>query len=117
MPKLGLKGMFGVSKRAELGYEGTIGAYREKLAAGGGATGRYVPEPVSASKKAELLGELDEQGARLAKAMEKWDEVQLSKFLLPHPLLGKLTVREMMFFTVYHMEHHLNILQRDALTL
>lgn len=24
----------------------------------------------------------------------------------PHPLLGKLTLREMMFFTIYHVQHH-----------
>jgi hypothetical protein len=26
--------------------------------------------------------------------------------VLPHPLLGKLTIREMLYFTVYHGEHH-----------
>jgi hypothetical protein len=29
-------------------------------------------------------------------------------YRLPHPLLGKLTVREMLFFTVYHNAHHLD---------
>jgi hypothetical protein len=25
---------------------------------------------------------------------------------MPHPLLGKITAREMIYFTVYHSEHH-----------
>jgi hypothetical protein len=25
---------------------------------------------------------------------------------LPHPLLGKLTLREMLYFTAYHADHH-----------
>jgi hypothetical protein len=31
---------------------------------------------------------------------------------LPHPLLGKLTVREMLFFTLYHQRHHVAVVER-----
>jgi hypothetical protein len=30
----------------------------------------------------------------------------LDLLILPHPLLGKLTLREMLYFTLYHVEHH-----------
>ena len=33
-------------------------------------------------------------------------QADLDRYRLPHPLLGKLTVREMLFFTVYHNYHH-----------
>ena len=31
---------------------------------------------------------------------------QLDHYLLPHPLLGKITLREMLFFSAYHIQHH-----------
>jgi len=37
----------------------------------------------------------------------------LDKFMLPHPLLGKLAVREMLFFTMYHNLHHVNNVRRQ----
>lgn len=114
VPKLAIKGMFGTNNREERSYDGVIARYKEKLTQGGQATGKYVPGAVEIARKDSLLESLEKEGERLAKAMEKWNEGQLSKYLLPHPLLGKVTVREMMFFTVYHMQHHLEIMQREA---
>ncbi len=31
---------------------------------------------------------------------------QLDTFILPHPLLGKVTLREMLYSTIYHVQHH-----------
>ena len=42
----------------------------------------------------------------LCSRLERMDEKQLDAYLLPHPLLGKLTLREMLYFTIYHVEHH-----------
>ena len=39
-------------------------------------------------------------------AAEKWDEKELDEYYLPHPILGKLTVREILFFTIYHNLRH-----------
>lgn len=36
----------------------------------------------------------------------------MSTLLLPHPLLGKLTVREFGYFTHYHTEHHFKNIQK-----
>jgi hypothetical protein len=43
----------------------------------------------------------------LQNAIRRWPESALDGQLLPHPLLGPLTVREMRAFTVYHTAHHL----------
>jgi hypothetical protein len=32
---------------------------------------------------------------------------------LPHPLLGKLTLREMIYFTIYHVQHHHKLVQNQ----
>ena len=41
--------------------------------------------------------------------LEKYSESDLDLIILPHPLLGKITLREMMYFTIYHVQHHQKI--------
>ena len=51
-----------------------------------------------------------EQSQQLWSAVGSWREADLDRYLLPHPLLGKLTIREMLFFTLYHNYHHVQSL-------
>ena len=48
----------------------------------------------------------------LVESIGLWSERQLDRCQLPHPLLGPLTVREMLFFTLYHNRHHLDGVRR-----
>jgi|SRR5882672_10633400 len=43
--------------------------------------------------------------------IEKQSEADLDKYILLHPLLGKLILREMLYFTIHHNEHHLELLK------
>lgn len=43
---------------------------------------------------------------QLIKSIQKYSEQELDQTILPHPLLGKITLREMLYFTIYHVEHH-----------
>lgn len=38
---------------------------------------------------------------------EDWDTLQL-----PHPVLGLMTLREMLYFATYHIRHHFNIVEK-----
>jgi hypothetical protein len=42
----------------------------------------------------------------LAIALSHFTEEELEKYQIPHPLLGLLTVREMIYFTIFHIGHH-----------
>ena len=53
-----------------------------------------------------------EVSERLPAALANWNEKALDRHCLPHPVLGKLTVREMLFFTLYHNTHHVNDVER-----
>jgi len=81
------------------------------IAKGGQAAGRYLPEqksPVSnaeAEKRSLLEGWTNASG-ELVSIAEKWQEADLDQYRLPHPLLGKLTIREMLYFTIYHNLRH-----------
>jgi uncharacterized damage-inducible protein DinB len=48
----------------------------------------------------------------LTARVAKWSEANMDYHVLPHPLLGPLSVREMLFFTVYHNTHHVLNVQR-----
>ncbi|MCI0695857.1 DinB family protein [candidate division KSB1 bacterium] len=83
------------------------------MAKGARATGRYIPvieerPPDFDQAKQGILRKWDETSKKLLAVLQGWNEERLDKYLLPHPILGKLTIREMLFFTLYHDIHHVN---------
>ena len=49
--------------------------------------------------------------AGLRTAASSWTEEALDRHAIPHPLMGELTVREMLLFFVLHERHHLKIVR------
>ncbi|MFM9904606.1 MAG: DinB family protein [Pyrinomonadaceae bacterium] len=105
-PEFALKAMFGTSDHASLGYDELVSRYRSELAAGGSAPAQFRPEEIPFDRKDDLVINLTERIAKLCSSIEKYNEDKLEVIVLPHPLLGKLTLREMFYFTIYHAEHH-----------
>ncbi len=90
--------------------------YLARLAAGATA-GRFAPSPQPLPQDPEahrgkVLASWRAADADLRSRIGAWDEAALDRYRLPHPALGKLTVREMLFFSLYHNAHHLNLLAR-----
>lgn len=98
--------IFGKANRPSRTYEALIEKYQSKLAQGGKAPGQFIPKHVSVNKRDQLIKKLERIVLSLTRRSEKYTEDQIDKLLLPHPLLGKLTFREMLCFTAYHVEHH-----------
>lgn len=111
MPKLVLRFMFGKARRPSLDYESLRAQYLGKLDEGGGA-GRFAPSPREERDRAAILAQLDNAMRDVAAAIAQWNDRQLDRLQLPHPLLGKLTVREMLLFTLYHQQHHIGNVER-----
>ena len=59
---------------------------------------------------AEVLAQWETAHDAMGKAMAKWAEDSLDRYVLKHPAMGPLTVREMLMFAHYHESHHLNLL-------
>ncbi len=111
LPKITLQAMFGKPQKPSMTYEELCQIYRDEIAKGAQASGRYLPNqetPVdnAEDKRKSLIDEWSKANADLLAVIEKWDENELDRYQLPHPLLGKLTVREMIFFTIYHNLRH-----------
>lgn len=111
IPKLALRTMFGKPDKASMSYEELCQIYRNEIANGAQASGRYLPEQEdltsqTETKKRDLLRKFSKVSNDLVLAAEKWNDKELDEYLLPHPILGKLTIREMIFFTIYHNLRH-----------
>jgi hypothetical protein len=110
---MALRMRFGTAKAPSETLDKLQARYEALLAEGGKASGQFVPPPVRMEDKPKLVDELREQGETLIDVAGRWDESDLDKYVLPHPLLGNLSVRDMLLFTYIHMGHHLDILKRD----
>lgn len=111
LPKITLRAMFGKPDKASVTYEELCQSYRDEIAKGAQASGRYLPnqenpKEQAEEKKRQLLHQFSNTSGELVSAAETWDENDLDQYMLPHPILGKLTLREMLFFTIYHNLRH-----------
>jgi DinB superfamily len=108
LPTFLSKLVFGKANRPAKSYEDLVIKYQTRLAMGGRATGAFVPKGISYASRTSAIKKLNDLIQRLCDKIEAKQEADLDHCLLPHPLLGKLTLREMLYFTAYHAEHHLN---------
>lgn len=115
LPRFILKWKFGIANRPSKTYEALVAKYKDKLSAGGRSTAQFTPSVVSYSQKASLLRSLESLNKKLCTRTNAASEESLDTYILPHPLLGKLTLREMLYFTAYHVQHHQLLIQK-ALT-
>ncbi len=113
LPHFVLKLLFGKANRASKTYEDLVNKYLQKLENGGTATGRFVPKEISINQKESLIKKLQQVVEKLISQVNKLSEKDLDNLIMPHPLLGKITLREMMYFTIYHVEHHQEITKRN----
>jgi hypothetical protein len=111
LPKFILKIIFGKANRPSRTYDELVLKYKTKLAAGGRASGPFIPPEISFDQKNILIKKYALHKQKLINKIGKQNEEDLDKFILPHPLLGKLTLREMLYFTIHHNEHHLELLK------
>jgi len=110
LPKLALQTMFGKPERASKSYDEICSFYKEEIAKGAVASGSFLPKQEDPDnpeeRKSVILQDLSRAMDRLVSNIEKWEEHTLDEVQLPHPLLGNLTIREMLFFTIYHNLRH-----------
>ncbi len=114
LPAFVLKLIFGKPNRPGRSFDELVERYQEKLSNGGAASGRFVPPAVPYSLQQQKIKLFLQLKDKLQKRVLALSDSKLDNCLLPHPLLGKITVREMLFFTVYHTQHHLQIMQKQT---
>lgn len=113
LPKLIIRLYTGKPNRASRSYDELVANYLLKLEQGGRASGKYIPANVlPAEGKEKILNKFLKTETRLISLIKnKWTDAQLDQYIAPHPLLGKITLRELCHFTIYHTLHHQKIIQ------
>ncbi len=108
---------FGRHRGSSRTFESLRETYLAALAAGGRA-GRFTPTPESPppdpdARRREIMAAWRDALAGTGRGVARWSEPALDRYQVPHPLLGRLTMREILMFTVYHTAHHVNrVLER-----
>lgn len=120
MPRWMLWVLFRKPARPSRTYAEMRETYLARLSKGADA-GRFAPEPRAAAPDPERERRRIMEYHRVAveemvTRIEQWPEGALDRRQLPHPLLGPLTVREMLFFTLYHNRHHVDVVKRRLAT-
>jgi len=112
MPKLLLRWKFGKTNRPLRNKQEIIDRYQERLndlppgKTFSGSAG------VSSTDKSATLAQYKESILTLNTVIEKrWNEKALDKHLLPHPLMGRMPIRELLIWFDYHHYHHLEVLK------
>jgi hypothetical protein len=114
LPLFLLKWRFGISNRPSRTSEEVIKRYQEKLQLAQGIVSPFsanMPQS-DAPEKDKWLSELRLLNDKLNKATLKLKDKDLDTVLLPHPLMGKMTLREILIWNAYHTVHHHDILKQ-----
>lgn len=121
MPHDQLGEMFGKSDNGSMSYDELVGIYqnlineglRAELAPSVTPVNYRMPEGVT-DVKTYLIETWDDANQRIVNALEGWSEDDLDTYRTPHPAIGVITVREMLYFTIHHNRLHGNDIANGA---
>jgi hypothetical protein len=118
LPKFMVRLIGGKPNRASRSYEELKEKYYKKLADGGKASGLFVPKPIEIKygKQKLMLNWQKATGGFINALSQNRTEQDLDKYLAKHPLLGRITLRELGYFTIFHTEHHLQAVHKISVT-
>jgi len=114
LPKFIVRLVGGKPNRPSRSYEELKDKYYKKLADGGRASGRFVPKPIALKYgKEKIMHNWQHATTAFILALSKnRTEQDLDNYLAKHPLLGRITLRELCYFTIFHTEHHLQAIHK-----
>ncbi len=112
MPREAMRKRWGSPEKPSGSFEDIRARYVQALANGAQSpAGYYPPAKVAmevAAYQRDLLARWQSANERLLHNLESWTEAELDDYYVPHPLLGKLTVRELLFCALCHNQGHLD---------
>lgn len=106
LPNFLLTLYIGKANRPSRTYEKLVERYETKLGNGGIADNPFSPKSIPHEMQQKLANNIISACQRLTRKLSRYSEDDLDHLILPHPLLGKITLREMMYFFIYHAKHH-----------
>lgn len=117
LPNFILKWKFGTSNRPSRTFLETTNRYEEKLTQAKGFVSRFSANmpTTSVSDSQNWLETFSKLNNKLNRKIANLSSKHLDTIILPHPLMGKITLREILMWNAYHTEHHLHVLKNKYL--
>ena len=114
LPKFLVRWVGGTPNRASRSFDELAARYYKKLEDGGQASGRYIPRPIAIKYgKEKLLANWNKATVKFISALRRnRTEKDLDAYLAGHPLLSRITLRELCYFTIFHTDHHLQGIEK-----
>jgi DinB superfamily len=114
IPKFLSKMMFGKPAHSSLPYEVLEEKYHQKLKEGAKASKEYIPtvQRERTGKEALMQRFKNTTDSYLNEIRYYWEENNIDNYQLPHPVLGNITARELMYFNIFHCWHHFNSMRQ-----
>lgn len=106
---------FGKLKREEHDYETLEKLFKDKIKVSVlSSPQKLMPGDLSSTSKTELINRYVNTNQKLITSLRGKKEAYLSNYVLPHPILGKLSIREMAYFVAIHTQHHFDLILKYA---
>ncbi|MCC6616811.1 MAG: DinB family protein [Anaerolineae bacterium] len=119
LPAERVASLFGQADRPSRTYPEVIALYDARLAEGIRAEDNPLVVPMNYrfpddvdDKQAYLIATWLDGNERLINGLDQWDEADLDRYVLPHPAIGMITLREMLYFTIHHNHMHLRDIEQ-----
>lgn len=112
LPKILLSLLYGLNKKETRGFDELQTLYKKSLEGGAKSPTIYIPKQVMFKDKISLINKHVVLNQAFIKKIEAHSEEALDSYRLPHPLLGKVSLRELIIFTSLHTTHHLELLKQ-----
>ena len=109
-----MKFKYGKSNRSPRDYDTIVKRYHERLKDAKGKTfkGSQNMKVPTQKDKNYIICRLKVECKKLQHKTKTWKDKDLDNLILPHPLMGKMPVRELIMWTAYHVEHHTESLKK-----
>ncbi|MFZ9498777.1 MAG: DinB family protein [Bacteroidia bacterium] len=106
--------VWGRANRPSRSYDELVQRYQARLAGiKAKSPAFFAPPAQSATQRHRINKRLLALTERYVNQLQSCPADYLESQILPHPALGKVTVREMALFSTYHGRLHMGLIQRD----
>lgn len=113
LPKFIIKYKYGKANRDIRPYDAVVKRYKERLLQAEGKTykGSQNMKVPKFKDKNYILSRIQVEQKKLQSKTKRFKDKDLDTLILPHPLMGKMPIREIIMWTAYHTEHHTKTLK------
>jgi hypothetical protein len=96
---------WGRSNKPSCSYDEVVEVYLQRVGNVGAGIPAFTPQDTELTKGEQII-KFDLVNEKLVDRAAKLSEADLDTYQAPHPLIGLLTVREFLYFTLYHSKRH-----------